>query len=262
MILLHYDVIVMIVWFIVSFLLYRSCKQAGHVTTETWMFIGAMSVFWIESPWNWILHVRYNHDAFLLMFPSSWPVLNMADGLPVNAPFVYGLWFTVSAWFAKVAFASRGWSKTTVVIAAVMFGAVFECVAEILIFILPERYAYTHVIPGMAWSEGTPHQYPMDVPIWLALSVAGCVLTLLRAKDVAEGRVLLSTDDSTKAKISRLRAFGGNEDGFAANLVAAIVIYNATYILTMIPALLTRYAELRSVVGAAAPFGHVPWPPL
>ena len=258
----HYDVIVLTVWSIVAFLLWRQCRRDGHITIETWMFLGTMSIFWIESPWNWILHVRYNHDAFLWMFPSDWPILNMADGLPVNAPFVYGLWFTVSAWVAKVAMASKGWSKTAIVAAAVIFGAVFECVAEILIFILPERYAYTHVIPGMGWSEGTAHQYPMDVPIWLAISVAGCVLTLLRAKDVADGVVQLPKGDSLKARVSRLRAFGGNEDSFSANLIATLVIYNVTYMLTMIPALLTRLADMRSVVGAATPFGHLPWPGL
>lgn len=68
--------------------------------------------------------------------------------------------------------------------------------------------------------------------------------------------------DLLKARVSRLRAFGGTDDRFSANLVTTIVIYNVTYLITTLPALAIRIAELRSVVGDAAPFGHFPWPGL
>jgi hypothetical protein len=252
--------IVITFYVIVAFGLWRQCRKAGHVTTDAWLLIGTTSIFWLEAPWDWTLFVRFNLDAYPLIFPKDWPILGMADGLPAEAPFVYGLWFFLPAWLAKTFLGPRGWSTTTIVLVTVAFGAVFEAVAEILIFINPERYAYTHVLPGLAWAEGTPHQYPLDVPIWVGSYVGACCLILLRSFRVGNGQTQLSGKTTLLARLGRLRALGGNDDRFGVNLAATLFLYNVFYFVSMIPALVIRYAHLRSVVGNPTPFGHGPWP--
>ena len=132
--------------------------------------------------------------------------------------------------------------------------------AEILIFIIPERYAYTHVLPGLAWAEGTPHQYPLDVPIWVGVYVGACCLILLHALRVSTGQAQLSTKQTLLARLGRLRAFGGTDDRLGVNLAGTLILYNVFYFVSMIPAIVIRYAHLRSVVGNPTPFGHMPWP--
>lgn len=209
---------------------------------------------------TWALFVRFNLDVYPLIMPKDWPIFGMADGVPATAPFIYGWWFFLPAWLAKTFLGPRGWSNTAIVLTTVAFGAVFEAVAENLIFINPGRYAYTHVISGLAWAEGTPHQYPLDVPIWVGAYIGACCLILLRSFRVGSGQTQLSSKTTLLARLGRLRAFGGTNDRFGVNLAGTLILFSVFYFVSMIPALVIRYAHLRSVVGNPTPFGHMPWP--
>jgi hypothetical protein len=293
-----WDVAVLVVWLITTTGLVIGARRAGRVTTELWVFIGTISIFWIEPLWDWVLLVRYNRDAFLMM-PTHWPVMGMAGGLPWNAPLVYGLWFTSPAVAAKKFLAPRGWPTWVTVGTVTVFGMIFECVAELLCFIEPHRYAYTHVLPHLAYAEGQPNQYPLDVPLWVGLYVAACCLIVLRgyhteqaagaiasepvdqvvtvgagnrnvpdssaAPDAAAARqphLQAQQQDDFLSSIQGMRALGGSRDGWLANLATSIVVFNVVYLATMLPALITRLLGWREIVGNATPFGHAPWPGL
>jgi hypothetical protein len=228
------DIIVIAVLIASILWLWRQYQEAGHLTTTAWVFIGATSIWWLEAPWDWLLFVRYNPDLYSLM-PVDIPILGMANGLPWVTALVYGPWFTIPPFFLAWWMAKRGYSIPQITLAAVVMGAVDEAVLEIILFIQFEVYAYSYVIPGTGVFEGTANQYPLDVPLWMAPTMA------LAAVSIARGiKGQIGSDG-----LMNLRCFGGQRDSVWANLIWVTVFNHAIYIFMMIPALLIRYEQWR-----------------
>jgi hypothetical protein len=244
------DGIVIAVWIASITWLWRQYREAGHLTTTAWVFIGATSIWWLEAPWDWLLFVRYNPELYSLM-PGDIPLLGMANGLPWVTALVYGPWFTIPPFFLALWMTRRGYSIPAITLAAVVLGAIDEAVLEIILFIQFEVYAYTHVMPGTAVFEATAKQYPLDVPLWMAPTMA------LAAASIARG----IRGEACSAGLMNLRCFGGQRDSVLANLIWVTVFNHVIYIFMMIPAWLIRYEEWRTVIGLAAPFGHPLWDP-
>jgi hypothetical protein len=223
--------------------LYRGDRAAGHVRTVTWMFIGATSMSWLEAVWDWTLYYRFNPEQDWLV-PAWVPVLGMAGGWPYLMPCIYGPWFVLCTYFFAKKMVERGLSTRKIVSAAVVLGACSELILEIP-FLFIGNYSYTRSVPGFALFAGTQQQYPLLVAVYMAPVMAFFTIIMVRglkaaplsaapAKTLASigagssaAQVVAADDAPSKpttfrSRLGDLRAFGGLDDRFGANLIASI----------------------------------------
>lgn len=253
------DIIVVVVWLVCIYWLWKQCRREGRLTTTAWTCIGATSVWWMEAPWDWILYVRYNPEIYALM-PADLPVLGMAGGLPWVTILTYSVWFTIPPYFAAKWAVKRDWELKSIFFGALIFGMVDEAVLEITLLISNNVYAYTQVIPGLAISAGTQYQYPLDVPLWMAPMMAFYALTIAISMRTESGLNSAPLGKGTFLEgLWALRSFGGERDGFVVNLFWNVLIAHIIYAVPLLIALYIRYAGLRTMVGDPTPFGHLPW---
>jgi hypothetical protein len=261
--------------------LYRGDRMAGHVRTVTWMFVGATSMSWLEAVWDWTLYYRFNPKQDWLM-PAWIPVLGMAGGWPYVMPCIYGPWFVLCTYFFAKKMVELGLSTPKIVGVAVAAGAVSELVLE-LPFLFIGNYSYTRSVPGFALFTGTQQQYPLLVAVYMAPVMAFFTIMMVRGlraayppgepvkalAGVAAGapQTLASAAGEAPAQPARvrsrlggLRAFGGDDDRIGANLVASTLSCQILFALTMIPALIVRFAGWATQVGLTDPFGVPAYP--
>ncbi len=261
--------------------LYRGDRAAGHVRTVTWMFIGATSMSWLEAVWDWTLYYRFNPKQDWLM-PAWIPLLGMAGGWPYVMPCIYGPWFVLCTYYFAKTLVERGLGTRRIVGVAVAAGAACELVLE-LPFLFIGNYSYTRSVPGFALFPGTQQQYPLLVAVYMAPVMAFFTLMMVRGlrgtspptepvKALAgvgagipqpqpvPGGQTPSRPRTLRSRLGNLRAFGGTDDRIAANLVAATASCQILFALTMIPALVVRFAGWATQVGLANPFGVPAYP--
>jgi hypothetical protein len=261
--------------------LYRGDRAVGHVRTVTWMFIGATSMSWLEAVWDWTLYYRFNPKQDWLM-PASIPVLGMAGGWPFVMPCIYGPWFVLCTYFFATKMVARGLSTRKIVGVAVVVGAISELVLE-LPFLFIGNYSYTRSVPGLALFTGTQQQYPLLVAVYMAPVMAFFTIMMVRGLKAANlptqpvkalagvgaaapepqvslGGQALSGPANFWSRLSNLRAFGGSDGRIGVNLVASIASCQILFALTMIPALIVRFAGWATQVGLANPFGVPAYP--
>lgn len=255
--LLHIGIfIAAIIWLI------RGDKEAGHIRTVTWLFIGATSISWMEAVWDWVLYFRFNHEWLWLM-PDTLPVLGMAGGLPYIIPTVYGPWFVLLNYFTAKQLTARNFSLPKIIGFSLVLGALEELLLEIP-FLFLGVYSYTRSIPGANFFTGTQQQYPFEVPILMAPVMAFITVFIAismrrqetpTAAESAAGKV-----DTFLGKLGELRAFGGKNDCKASNLISVIIASHVVFFIPMIPALIIRFTGLRTQIGSAEPFGFPAYP--
>jgi len=242
--------------------LFRGDRQAGHVRTVTWLFVGATSISWMEAVWDWVLYYRFNPDVFWL-WPDTIPVLGMAGGWPIIMPMIYGPWFVLLNYVTAKQLVARDLGLKSIAFFALILGAVEEFALEIP-FLFLDVYAYTRSIPGANFFTGTQQQYPFEVPILMAPVMAFITVfiavSMRRQKALADGTATAARSaDTLWSKFSELRAFGGSDDRKGINAISVIVASHIVFFIPMIPALIIRFAGWRTQIGDIAPFGYMPY---
>jgi hypothetical protein len=262
-----FDIIIASAWILCVLIFFYQHRSVGRMTTLIWVFIGATSICWMEPIWDWLLYLRINPEAQILL-PSNIPLLGMADGLPWIVPLVYPLWFSIPTYLMAKVFVRRGWGFGGIFVVSLIFGVIIPAVLEYFIFIKYDIYAYTHVLPHFAYASGSYHQYPLDVSIWMS-PVMGAYTVIIARSLIQSSRSETAKGMDVKQeagkkyfldRIMKLRAFGGSEDNLALNLFGIVAFSNVLYALMMIPSVIIRFEKWRNIVGNPTPFGHPPWP--
>ena len=253
---------VMIAIFVAAIVwLYRGDKEAGHVRTVTWLFLGATSMSWMESVWDWVLYYRFNPEQFWLM-PEWIPVLGMGGGLPYIMPTIYGPWFVLVNFATAVWMVQRNFSLKQIFVGALVLGALEELILEIP-FLLIGTYSYTRALPGFHIFEGQA-QYPLDVPLLMAPVMAFITVfiavAIRREQARAAGTGTPSNTSTFFGRMRELRAFGGTDDRKGINAICVIIAAHLVFLMPMIPALIMRVTGLKTDIGDATAFGLSAYP--
>jgi hypothetical protein len=217
--------------------------------------ISAISFSWIEAPYDWATYAQF--APALPRMPSWWPLNLTWGGLPVSVPLGYIEYFVLPA-LTGVALERRlrarfGWRRPIGLLTvglvvgyswALVFNGVFGVRAGV--------FYYGRVIPGLAMSAGTRHQYPLYDA--LAMGVQMMVFTYLLGRTDAEGRTIIDTWAARRTK-TRARAV-------ALSVVAVVVVGNVLYGAVFAPHLVTKLNGYVTVGPTSELFPGVPNQPL
>lgn len=218
--------------------------------------ISAMSFSWIEAPYDWAVYAQFPPE--LPRMPSWWP-LNMTwgGGLPSAVPPGYIAYFVlpavIGAYLGRKINTAFHWRMPITLLVTGFFVGFFWALtfnagfgAHLGVFY------YGYVIKGLAFWEGTKHQYPWYDSI--AMGVQMMVMTYLLGRRDSEDRTIVEMWADSKTN-SRLRSS-------LLSIVAFIVIGHAVYLSVFAPHLATKLMGLVNVGPSEQFFEGVPNQPL
>lgn len=195
--------------------------------------ISAISFSWIEAPYDWAMYAQF--PPALPRMPSWWPLNMTWGGLPSSVPIGYISYFVLPAvigaglgrWLA----AKFHWRRPITLLTVGL--VVGFCWALFFNAILGARlgiFHYGYVIPGLALSERTKHQYPIYDS--LAMGVQMMVFTYLLGRTDSQGRNVI---EMWAGKISKSRL-----QSSVLSIIAVVVIGNVLYGAVFAPHLATK----------------------
>lgn len=195
--------------------------------------ISALSFSWIEAPYDWAVYAQFPPE--LPRMPSWWPLNMTWGGLPSAVPVGYVAYFVlpaiIGAALGRRISAKFGWRAPQTLLATGF--TVGFCWAFLFNAGLGAKlglFYYGYVIPGLAISEGTIHQYPIYDSV--AMGIQMMAFTYLLGRTDAEGRNVIDmfSDRVTKTKVQSA----------VVSIVSAVLIGHALYLSVFAPHLVTK----------------------
>ncbi|MGI8333059.1 spirocyclase AveC family protein [Actinomadura scrupuli] len=195
--------------------------------------ISAISFSWIEAPYDWAMYAQF--PPAIPRMPSWWPLDMTWGGLPASVPPGYISYFALPAVIGAALgrrLSSRfGWRRPlTLLTVGLLAGFLWAILFNAIIGARLGVFHYGRVIPGLALSEGTKHQYPLYDA--LAMGVQVMVFTYLLGRTDPEGRTVIDMWADTKAKT--------RPGSWLISAVAIVVLGHALYGAVFAPHLATK----------------------
>lgn len=223
--------------------------------------ISAMSFSWIEAPYDWAVYAQFPPE--LPRMPEWWP-LNMTwgGGLPSAVPPGYIAYFVLPAiigsTLGRYLAAHYQWRRPiTLLIVGFMVGFCWAFFFNAFFGARLGVFYYGYVIEGLAFWEGTRHQYPWYDSI--AMGVQMMVFTYLLGRTDEQGRTIIDIWADAKASTytthRRLRSA-------LLSIAAVIVLGHIVYLSVFAPHLVTKMMGLVNVGPIEQLFEGVPNQPL
>lgn len=218
--------------------------------------ISALSFSWIEAPYDWAVYAQFPPE--LPRMPSWWP-LNMTwgGGLPSAVPPGYIAYFVLPAVIGaylgrRINGLIQGRMPITLLVTGFFVGFFWAFTFNAGFGAHLGVFYYGYVIKGLAFWEGTKHQYPWYDSI--AMGVQMMVMTYLLGRTDEQGRTVVEMWADSKT-VSRLRSS-------LLSILAFIVIGHAVYLAVFAPHLATKLMGLVNVGPSEQLFEGVPNQPL
>lgn len=230
--------------------------RRGRLHPLLLLCISAISYSWIEAPYDWAVYAQFPPE--LPRMPSWWP-LNMTwgGGLPSAVPPGYVAYFVlpavIGAFLGRRINAAFHWRlPITLLVTGFLVGFFWAFVFNAGFGARLGVFYYGYVIEGLAFWEGTKHQYPWYDSI--AMGVQMMVFSYILGRTDAEGRTLIDMWADSKTT-SRLRSS-------LLSVAAIVVLGHAVYLSVFAPHLATKLLGLVTAGPSEQLFEGVPNQPL
>lgn len=230
--------------------------REDRVHPGAWAFLGSLSIFWLEGPFDWIGFCTY-HPGHWFFPKEGWgPLSAPYGGLPVLVMFSYVLYFTLPA-IGAAAFsrrlAGRGWNfPRTLLTVGLTIGFFWDMFWE-NIGTTVGIWRYSSASPGLIINAGELNQ----VPVYTSLAMAIMVMftTYILGRDNTPSRRFIIEDWAGR----RTRTSGGR---LLLTAVLTVAASHAVYVPTMVPYWITKELGLQTArIEAASLFPGYNVPP-
>ena len=217
-----------------------------RVTPGLWLSIALLSIFWMESPYDWAMYAQFN-PAFG-RFPDWGPLGMTYRGLPLMAPIGYVMYFGVPTAIA-LAVARRLVRRTSIrrpyalLAAGLAIGTLWDLTWEIT-GTRTGMWRFARTAPGFALWSGTKYQVPIYCFIAMGTFIMVCTYITGRLND--RGETVFET----------IRWSNGRPT--LANLVGFVIVVHVAYALTMAPHVITKVAGMQTTTSSEPLFDDIP----
>lgn len=216
--------------------------RENRVHPGVWAFLAALSVFWLEGPYDWIGFCTYHPDHWFFPKEGWGPLSAPWGGLPVLVVFSYAVYFVFPAIFAaalaKRLAARRGWNlPRSLLTTGLVLGFLFDMLME-NIGTTVGVWRFSAVAPGLVVHAGELNQVPVYTS--LAMAIMFMLTTYLIGRDnTPSGRCIIEDWAGRRTKSA-----GGR---LLLTALMTIVIAHAVYLPTMLPYWITKELGLQTL---------------
>lgn len=212
--------------------------------------IATLSLFWIESPYDWATFASFSPDMARITDFGPWP--HTWGGLPAFAPAGYVMYFSLPT-LATVAVARRAWFGknwslptrllVTGVLAGIIWSMFFDHLATHSGF-----YRFAWSISGLTLWPGTIHQTPLTINVAMGIQVA--VLAYAVGRRDNQGRTVVESWSSRHTSTPAAAT--------ALSIVVIVVVAHIAYLAVMAPYAAVNALDLANLPAGAQIFPGIP----
>src|SRR5581483_973460 len=174
-----------------------TARREGRVTRELGLFVGALSIGWMEAVLCWGAYLYYSPTW--PHFPTGWPIVRLIPILPLHIPLAYTWFFFGGAWLA-VRLAARihgrrpSWSEVPLLLTTgAAVGFIFGAVVENIYIPLSGLWTYTQTWAPLTLRAGSDSQWPVYMDLAMAAAIAPFTYFLGRSSPASRSRPAVRT---------------------------------------------------------------------
>ncbi len=226
--------------------------RVGRPTPLFLVCIAALSIFWVEAPYDWTMYVQFHPD--LPRAPKWGPLGATWGGLPAMVPAGYVMYFVlpavVASWLALKIQGSGPRRPYLVLTVGLVIGVVWAAANNINAADFG-LYRYGRVPPNTALFPGTVRQYPLYDA--LAMGMQMMVFTYLLATRI-NGQDIVHYWLSSRTAGKPVPAW--------KSIFVVVVAMHIMYLSLVIPHLIVNLAGLATVAPVQELYEGIPNQPL